>query len=84
MHSVNLDKNAKTFLKKLDKFEQGRILNKLEDLRENSQLGKPLTGNLAGLWSLRIGKYRALYRILEDKLIIMVLDIGHRKNIYED
>ena len=83
MHSINLDKNAKTFLKKLDKFEQEKILNKLEDLKENPQLGKPLTGNLAGLWSLRIAKYRALYRILEDKLIILILDIGHRKNIYD-
>jgi mRNA interferase RelE/StbE len=84
MHSVNLDKNAKAFLKKLDKFEEKRILNKLDGLKDNPQLGKPLAGNLAGLWSLRIGKYRALYRILNDKLIILVLDIGHRKNIYED
>ena len=83
MYFLNLDKDAKAFLKKLDKFEEKRILNKLEDLKDNPELGKPLTGNLAGLWSLRIGKYRALYRILNDKLIIIVLDIGHRKKIYE-
>ena len=83
MYFINLDKNTKKFLKKLDKFEQQRILNKLEDLKDNSKLGKPLTGNLAGLWSLRIGKYRALYRIFEDKLIILVLDLGHRKDIYD-
>lgn len=83
MYSLNLDKNAKIFLKKLDKSEQERILNKLDDLKDNVELGKPLTGNLAGLWSLRIGKYRALYRILNYKLVIIVLDIGHRKDIYE-
>ena len=83
MHSVNLDKNAKTFLKKLDKFEQEKILNKLENLKDNPKLGKPLTGNLVGLWSLRVGKYRALYRILHEKLIVIVLDIDHRKNIYD-
>ena len=83
MYSLTLDKNAETSLKKLDKFEQERILNKLEGLKDNPQLGKPLTGNLAGLWSLRIGKYRALYKIFKDKLIIIVLDIGHRKNIYD-
>jgi len=82
MYFLNLDKNAKKFLKKLDKFEQEKILKKLEDLRNNPELGKPLTANLAGLWSLRTGKYRALYRILNDKLIILILDIGHRKNIY--
>ena len=83
MYPLTLDKNAETSLKKLDKFEQERILNKLEGLKDNPQLGKPLTGNLAGLWSLRIGKYRALYKIFKDKLIIIVLDIGHRKNIYD-
>jgi mRNA interferase RelE/StbE len=83
MYSLNLHKDAIAFLKKLDKFEEKRILNKLDDLKDNPELGKPLTGNLAGLWSLRIGKYRALYRILNDKLIILVLDIGHRKNIYD-
>jgi len=82
MYSVSLDKNAKLFLEKLDKPEQERILNKLDELKNNSELGKPLTGNLAGLWSLRIGKYRAIYRILNEKLVIIVLDMGHRKNIY--
>jgi mRNA interferase RelE/StbE len=83
MYSLNLDKNADKFLKKLDQFEQEIILNKLDSLKDNPELGKPLTGNLAGLWSLRIGKYRALYKILNNLLIIIVLDIGHRKNIYD-
>ncbi len=83
MYSLNLDKNAKTFLKKLDKFEQERILNKLEDLKNNPELGKPLTGNLTGLWSLRFGKYRALYQIRRNELLILVLKLGHRKNVYD-
>lgn len=83
MYFVTLDKKAEIFLSKLDKFEQERILNKLDDLKDNSELGKPLTGNLAGLWRLRIGKYRVLYKIFNDQLIIVVLEIGHRKNIYD-
>ncbi len=82
MYFLNLDKNAIDFLKKLDKQKQKRILNKLEQLKDNPQIGKPLTGNLAGIWSLRIGKYRALYRIYKEKLIIIILTIGYRKNIY--
>lgn len=84
MYSVNLDDNAVKFLKKTDKSEGKRILDKLESLKDNPELGKPLTGNFAGLWNLRIGKYRALYRILNDRLIIVVIRIGHRKNVYED
>ncbi|MBU4070488.1 MAG: type II toxin-antitoxin system RelE/ParE family toxin, partial [Nanoarchaeota archaeon] len=40
-------------------------------------------GRLAGLWSLRFGKYRALYQIRREKLLVLVLRIGYRKNVYE-
>jgi mRNA interferase RelE/StbE len=83
MYSVNLDKNAKNFLKKLDNAEQKRIIKKLTELRDNPWIGKTLTGNLAGLWKLRIGDYRAIYKIINDKLIVLVIKIGHRKNIYD-
>ena len=83
MHEVILKKPAKKFLRKLDNSEQKRIINKLKELKQNPRLGKPLIGKLSGLWSLRIGKYRALYQIVENELIIFILNIGHRKNIYE-
>lgn len=82
MYNISLDINAKKFLKKLKKIEQEKILNKIKKLKQNPNLGKRLSGNLFGLWRLRIDKYRILYKIIEDKLIIVVLDIGHRKNIY--
>ncbi|MBU4070247.1 MAG: type II toxin-antitoxin system RelE/ParE family toxin [Nanoarchaeota archaeon] len=84
MHKIILKKPAKRFLKKLDKYEQKRIINKLKELKQNPQLGKPLIGKLSGLWSLRVGKYRALYQILENELIILILNIGHRKKIYDN
>lgn len=74
--------SAKKFLSKLDQNNKKIIFKKLKKLKINPELGKPLIGNFAGLWSLRIGKYRAVYRVLRDILIIVVLDIGHRKNIY--
>jgi len=83
MYEIIFDASAANFFKKLDKNLQERIGKKIGLLKDNPKLGKPLTGNLAGLWSLRVDKYRALYRILNDKLIIFILDIGHRKNIYE-
>ena len=83
MYQINFDKNAKDFLKKLKKNEQEEIIKRIEKLREDPQLGKRLAGNLFGLWKLRIDKYRVLYRIINDKLIIIILDIGHRKNIYD-
>lgn len=82
MHNINFDERAKNFLKKLKRGEQDFILNRVEKLKDNPYLGKRLAGNLFGLWKLRIDKYRVLYKIIEDKLLIIVLDIGHRKNIY--
>lgn len=83
MYEVNFDKRAKDFLKKLKRGEQGIILDRIEKLKENPFLGKRLAGNLFGLWRLRIDKFRVLYKIIDDKLIIVILDIGHRKNIYD-
>jgi len=82
VYQINFDKNVKNFFEKLDKFEQKRIIKKIEDLKENPYLGKRLAGNLFGLWKLRVEKYRVLYKIIQDKLIIMIIDMGHRKNIY--
>ena len=82
MYKIIFERPAERFFRKLDKIEQERIGKKILELQANSELGKPLTGKLAGIWSLRIGDYRVLYQIKHDKLIILVLKIGHRKNVY--
>lgn len=81
-YEVILADEAEDFLKKCDKSIGNRILDKLENLKTNPELGKPLTANLAGLWSLRIGDHRAIYQIKNNELVVLVIKIGHRKNIY--
>ena len=46
------------------------------------RVGKPLRGNLAGLWSARRGTYRVLYRINEDPPEVIVARIDHRRDVY--
>jgi len=82
MYRIIFKSPAKRFLQKLDNSLQQRIIKRLRKLKENPRLGKPLTATLAGLWSLRIDKYKVIYKIIENKLIIIVLCIGHRKDIY--
>lgn len=82
MYNLSFSKEAEDYLKKLDKENQKRIAKKIGSLIENPELGKPLTANLAGLWSLRIGDYRVLYEIKNNELMILVIKIGHRKNVY--
>ncbi|MBA3721739.1 MAG: type II toxin-antitoxin system RelE/ParE family toxin [Parachlamydiaceae bacterium] len=45
--------------------------------------GKPLRYSLKGYRSLRVGEYRVIYKIDEDKVIVIIVDIDHRKDIYE-
>lgn len=83
MFEIRLESPAKRFLKKIDTQEKIKIIKKLKELKSNPKLGKPLIGKLAGLRSLRIGKYRAIYQIKQDRLLIFVLRMGHRKSIYD-
>ena len=82
-YRIFLSPKANDFLKKLDKKDKERIEKKLKELSENPELGKPLTVNLVGLWSLRIGDYRALYQIENNQLFVFVIKIGHRKKVYD-
>lgn len=45
--------------------------------------GKPLHGALKGLWSYRFGSYRILYEVRHGELLVIVIDLGHRREIYK-
>ncbi len=84
---VSITKTAKKSLEKLDITIQKRILDFLSELEilDNPRIkGKSLKGNLKEYWHYRVGDYRILSKIIDNELIIMVIDIGHRKNIYND
>ncbi len=51
-------------------------------IAEPCRVGKPLRGDLAGIWSARRGTYRILYRIREDPSEVVVLRIEHRRDAY--
>jgi len=82
-YKVLLSIKSEDFLKKLDKVNKERVGKKLKELSNNPELGKPLVGKLAGLWSLRIGDYRAIYQLRRSELLVLVLKLGHRKNVYD-
>jgi len=75
---------VKKDLKKLDKKKAKQIIEKLEtDLCSNPGKHKMLTGRFSGLYSYRISDYRVIYSIIDSELIILVLQIGHRKSVYK-
>ncbi|MBX8646863.1 MAG: type II toxin-antitoxin system RelE/ParE family toxin [Thermoplasmata archaeon] len=82
-YEVYLTSEAERFLKKCDRVVRDRIVSKLTKLGVDPEAGKPLTAALTGLWSLRIGDYRAIYEIKNAELLVLVIKIGHRKNAYD-
>jgi len=61
----------------------GRIIKKLEFLAGAPHAGKPLVGNHAGEFSLRVGDYRVVYEIDSASHIVYILTIKHRRHVYQ-
>lgn len=80
---VLLHPKAAKALEKIEKPVKSRIIEKLRELGEYpDKTGKRL--KYSDFWSLRIGDYRVIYEINKDKNQVIVLFIGHRKNVYDN
>jgi mRNA interferase RelE/StbE len=60
-----------------------RVRRGLERLAENPRLGKPLHGELVPFWSYRVSDYRVVYEIRGEELTVLIVMVGHRREIYE-
>ena len=71
-------------LRKLDKQVEKRIISYLKKivLENPRKQGKPLTGDKSRFWRYRMGEYRIICRIMDDELIVLIIAVGHRKEIY--
>ena len=82
MYKVIFDDKAIEFLEKLDTRNRERIFNKILSTKENPfHYFEKLTAR--NLYKLRVGNYRVIADINENEIKILVLLIGHRKNIYK-
>ncbi len=82
-YSIVLSNASNKFIKKSDSQSRKRLLGILDDLSEYPKDGKPLVGPLKGKRSYRIGKYRIIYEIIENRLIVFIIDIDLRKKVYD-
>ncbi len=87
MFKVELSRQAEKDLEKVyraDKRLYQRFLGAFATIaRKPEEEGKPLHGELKGLWSYRFGSYRVLYEIRRGELRVIVIDLGHRRDIYK-
>jgi mRNA interferase RelE/StbE len=86
--TVEISDVAERALRKLDRQVQKRILDWLDDRIEGCKnprhFGEPLKGDKAGFWRYRIGNYRVLCNIQDKHVVVLVLTIGHRRQVYRE
>jgi mRNA interferase RelE/StbE len=83
---VEVSDYAEKQLRKLDRPVQKRLLDWLDDRIEGCKnprhFGEHLRGGLPGLWRYRVGDYRIICEVQDDRLVVLALTIGHRREIY--
>lgn len=88
IYKIFISDEAKKSLKKLDKSIIIKIISKFElelsKYKNPRQFGKSLKGKFGELWRYRVGDYRLICNIKDGTLTIIVIKVGHRKDIYNN
>ncbi len=86
-YTITFEKKADKQLGKIDKTQQRIIVNwiikNLEDTDDPRRFGKVLKDNFANYWRYRVGDYRIIAEINDKDIKIIIIEIGHRKEIYK-
>ena len=86
MYKIELARQAEKELARgfgSDRSLYDRFLRAFHSISQNPSEGKPLHGQLRGLSSYRMGSYRILYETQHQRLLIVIIDLGHRREIYK-
>lgn len=86
-YDVKFHKDALKYLKRLDKITRNRILDQINILSENQKSSELDIKRLQGLenqYRLRVGSFRVVYSLFEQKLIIIIIRVGSRGDVYNN
>jgi mRNA interferase RelE/StbE len=85
MYTIKTTNQFEKTFKKTDKETRDRIVRRITQLKENPYRNtKKLHGELQGLYSLRVGDHRVMFSLDEEKGLIILLSVGHRKSVYKE
>ena len=80
--SIRIKGSASRELEHIAKPQRLRIITAIDRLADNPFLGSALKGELRGLRRLRVGDYRVLYEVQNDAVVVLVLRVAHRREVY--
>ena len=81
-YSLQIKKSAAKALAKIPKNDRVRLIETIDRLREEPNAGGVLKGEFSGLRRLRVGSYRIIYEVFDEQLVVLVIRIGHQKDVY--
>ncbi len=80
--SLKIKASAVKALKRVPRSDRLRLIVGIDSLKTQPLRGQLLKGDLSGLRRLRVGRDRVIYEVREDEPIVLVVKIGHRRDIY--
>jgi mRNA interferase RelE/StbE len=81
-YQIIFDRRAEKQLQSLPQAEQKRIQKVVDSLASNPRPPRTIKMSGSTSWRIRVGDYRIIYDIQDSQLIVMVIKIGHRREIY--
>ena len=81
-YSLQIKRSAAKALTKITKTDRIRLVEAIDRLREEPNAGGVLKGEFAGLRRLRVGSYRIIYEVIDEQLVVLVIRVGHRREVY--
>lgn len=86
--TIEYTATARKQLRKLDKQFARQIVDFMDEriatLNDSRSVGKALVGALGGLWRYRVGEYRVICEIRDSALLILVVQLGNRRDVYRE
>lgn len=82
-YTLTIDPSAQKQLAKLDRATQRRVASVIDDLAETPRpSGVRKIQGAEDLYRIRVGDYRVIYRIVDRKLVVLIVRIAHRRDAY--
>jgi mRNA interferase RelE/StbE len=80
--SLRIKRSAAKALQAVPKPERVRLLTAIDRLCESPSAGSALKGEFEGLRRLRVGRYRIVYEWQQQELVVLIVRVGHRRDVY--
>ena len=82
IYSIKIKASAARALRKIDPVDRRRIVAAIDRLAHERSAGSALKGEFGGLRRLRVGRYRIIYETIHEELTVLVVRVGHRREVY--